>query len=487
VRAGVPARLTAIYARVSTDEQAEHGTSLEEQVRRCRAHAGPDAEIIEFVDDGVSGKSLQRPQLQTLLERARQGAIGRVICLDPDRLARNLLHQLMIADDLRAAGVQVEFLQFGADTGSPDGKLLFHVRGAISEFEAAQIARRMYSGKLVRAREGRVAGGTCIFGYRLDRLRQQWVEEPREARTVRMMFAWAPEMGTWRIAQRLNAEGVRSRFGGRWSQSSVIGILRNATYTGRMPQMRGAGYVPVPPLVSSEQYERVQRALSERHNRPPGRTTHPYLLTGRLTCGICGRSMCGGYGRPTKNGTTTYYGCSGKVKPTDPQRPCSSRLWRSDRLDAQVWAHVTAWLRDPEAYAEAAAALASEPGRTAGLEAELDGLAHEARGLEAERDRLIRAFRRGLITEEDLARQQREVQAEARALQQRMRAVEADLRSAALRADDLRRVEEAVRRVVADTPSLDSVEARRAVLQALAVRVTAGPGDAVRIRVDASL
>lgn len=476
---------TAIYARVSTDEQAEHGTSLDEQVRLCRQRAVGDAEIIEFVDAGLTGTSMDRPQLRALLDKVKRRAVNRVIVYDPDRLSRNVTHLLLIVDELRRSGVEIEFVNFQADL-SPDGRLLFTVRGAISEFEAHRIKQRMYGGKQARARLGQVAAGTCIYGYRLDRMTKHWEEEPHESQVIRLMFEWALTDGTWGIAQRLNSQGVPARFGGRWSQSSVIGILRNPTYVGRMPQMKGLGHVPVPPLVSQTQFDRVQRALRGRLNRPLGHSVHPYLLSGRLTCGVCGRSMCGGYGRPTKTGHTTYYGCTGKVKPAAGSNRCASRFWRSDRLDEQVWRHVLAWIHDPVAFREVAAAQAQDQGLLSDLQGQQEAIASEADRVKTERERVVRAFRRGLISEDDLAQQQKELEGEVRVLEQRAQLVEAQLRSAALQAEDLRQAEDAVAQIVADAPGLESVEARRAALTALGVRVTAGPGDEVRIRVGAA-
>ena len=474
--------ITAIYARVSTDEQAEHGTSLDEQVRLCRQRVADGEAVEPFVDAGQSGTTLDRPQLQHLLQRARRHEIARLLVYDPDRLSRNAAHLLLLVDELRAAGVAIEFVNFTADL-SPDGRLLFTVRGAISEFEAYRIKQRMYSGKQARARANRVASGTCIFGYRLNRATKAWEEEPREAEVVRLLFEWAVDAGTWEIAGRLNAQGVPARFGGRWSQSSVIGILRNATYTGRMPQMGGLGAVAVPPLVAQTQYDRVQAALRGRLNRPPGRARHPYLLTGRLTCGLCGRSMCGGYGRPTGTGTTTYYGCTARAKPADPGSRCGNRYWRSDALDALVWERVLALVADPAAFQEAAADPSPGDGLVAELQAQRQTLARDAERVHAQRERVVRGFRRGLLSEEDLARQQREMDAEARVLEQRAESVEARWRAAALRAEDLGRAAEAIGRIVADAPGLQTAEVRRSVLAALGVRVTAGPADSARVRV----
>ena len=472
--------LTALYARVSTDEQVEHGTSLDEQVRLCRERAGPDAETAEFVDAGITGTTMERPGLAALLARARRGELCRVVAYDPDRLSRNVTHLLLIVDELRRHGAEVEFVNFRSDL-SPDGRLLFTVRGAISEFEAHRIKQRMYAGKQARARAGQVASGTPIYGYRLDRATKRWEAETAEAEVVRLLFDWAVDAGTWEIARRLNEHGVPARFGGRWAQSSVIGMLRNETYLGRMRQMEGLGHVPVPPLVTREQFDRVQRALQARRNRPQGRSTHPYLLTGRLRCGLCGRSMCGGYGRPAGAGAVTYYGCTAKARPQASGQRCASRFWRSDHLDGRVWAEVLGWLSDPSAWHEAAAPRAAGPEAEVDLASQRQGVERAAQRLEAERARMLRAFRRGVIGEDDLQRQGLELEAEGRVLQQRREALRAALRGVGQGEDPLR-CEEVIAQIMADAPGLDPVPLRRAALAALGVTVTLGPGEAARVR-----
>ena len=193
--------------------------------------------------------------------------------------------------------------------------------------------------------------------------------------------------------------------------------------------------------------------------------------------------MCGGYGRPTKSGSTTYYGCTGKAKPAPGTERCSNRLWRSDRLDEQVWSHVLAWIHDPDAFREVAAAQAQDADTLATLQAQQDSIVKDAERVKTERERVVRAFRRGLISEDDLAQQQKELEAEVRVLEQRAQSVESQLRAAALQAEDLRQAEEAIGRIVTDAPTLESVAARRAALAALGVQVTVGPADEVRIRV----
>ena len=470
---------TAIYARVSTDEQAEHGTSLDEQVRVCRQRLAPGEEAHVHIDAGLSGTTLDRPQLQAILAAARRGSLARLIAYDPDRLSRNAAHLLLLVDELRGAGVAVEFVNFATDL-SPDGRLLFTVRGAISEFEAHRIKQRLYSGKQARARANQVSAGTCIYGYRLDRTAKKWEVEPREAQVVRLLFEWAAEAGTAELARRLNVDHVPARFGGRWSPSSVAGIVRNPTYLGRMPQMGGIGSVPVPVLVTPEQFERVQSARAARRTRPSGRPTHPYLLTGLLRCAACGRSMCGGYGRPTRQGVTTYYGCPARGKSQPGADRCPNRYWRSDLLDTQVWQHLFACITDAEAVRAVCAAAGGDTQRRAELEGQLRAIERDRGRLREERARVVRAFRRGVIGDEALAAQQREVDAEARILDHRGETLAAQVQAATPQAAG--GGEAGVCRILADAHRLEDIEMRRCVLAALGVRVCVSPAGAVHVR-----
>jgi site-specific DNA recombinase len=395
-------RAAALYARVSTEEQAEHGTSLEAQLAECerRARELGATTCLAYVDAGQSGTDLDRPALQRLREDVAGGRVDLVVCLDPDRLSRNLGHLLSLVDEFRARGAAVEFTNLALQA-SPDGRLLFAVRGAIAEFETHKIRQRMTAGKLARAREGRpVGGGHHIYGYAYDRAAKRFVPDPSEALVVRRIFRLAEEMGTHGIAAALNAAGVPTRHGGPWSQTSVYGILRNRTYLGRMPQMGGAGHVAVPPLVDAEAFERARLALARRRNRPAGPAHHDYLLTGHLRCGVCGRRMVGGYGRRRPGGYVTRYACAGKRA-----RPrCPSPYYRAAVVDEAVWDRLRSWLGDAAERRRLAQRLAPSTATTRRH-------ARAAWDVDRQRRRLWRAYRNGLLGDEDLRRQLAEIAA----------------------------------------------------------------------------
>ena len=89
-----------LYARVSTDEQAEHGFSLDSQLDACRNYAGlHDLEFFDELTDGFSGAKLDRPGLDRARELVEHGQVDAFIVHSPDRLTRNLAHSLLLRDE----------------------------------------------------------------------------------------------------------------------------------------------------------------------------------------------------------------------------------------------------------------------------------------------------------------------------------------------------------------------------------------------------
>ena len=125
----------AIYARVSTERQAERGT-IGSQLEALRAHvaAAGDELAAEYCDDGHSGARLDRPGLDALRDAAEAGLFEVVCCLSPDRLARSYAYQVLILDELARFGVSVTFADApGLDQDDPQARLLTQVQGVIAE------------------------------------------------------------------------------------------------------------------------------------------------------------------------------------------------------------------------------------------------------------------------------------------------------------------------------------------------------------------
>ncbi len=160
---------TAIYARVSSEQQAGDST-IASQVAALEGRVLVDGLVLvpdhRFVDDGYSGATLVRPALERLRDLAAFGAVDRVYVHSPDRLARRYAYQVLLVDELRRAGVEIVFLnrQIGV---SPEDDLLLQVQGMMAEYERAKILERSRRGKRHGARRGLINVLTgAPYGYR---------------------------------------------------------------------------------------------------------------------------------------------------------------------------------------------------------------------------------------------------------------------------------------------------------------------------------
>ena len=388
------AKNVAIYARVSSEQQAEAGTirsqisALLERIT-AEGYEIPLAEM-QFIDDGYSGANLVRPALERLRDSAYNGAIDRLYVHSPDRLARKYAYQIVLMDELRKADVDVVFLN--REIGkTPEDDLLLQVQGMMAEYERAKILERSRRGKIQGAKRGAVnVLSGAPYGYRYigkhegdGDARYEIVFE--EARFVQQIFDWVGKerLSIGEVRKRLEAAGVKTRSGKTlWDRSTLWGMLKNPAYIGQAafgktklgekrtsirpqrnasskPRQSYSTYdvpsdewisIPVPALVTPELFAVVQEQLSENRARARQRYRGAaHLLQGLICCKSCGYAF---YGSPAKNRHGqhyVYYRCIG----TDAyrfggNRVCSNKQVRSDMLDDVVWTQVLELLQEPD-------------------------------------------------------------------------------------------------------------------------------------------
>ena len=259
VRLVAPIR-AVIYARVSSDQQAERHT-IDSQVAALLARAAADGHEIRpelrFLDDGQSGASLIRPALERLRDLAAMGAIDVVYVHAPDRLARSYAHQAVLVEEFARAGTEVAFLNRPIGQ-TPEDTLLLQLQGMFAEYERARIVERSRRGKRHRAQAGAVSVlGRAPYGYRYvgrreagdDVARFEVVED--EAAVVRRIFGWVGEerVSLAVVCQRLFEAGVPSPTGNaRWKPSMISALLANPAYAGQARFGRFATAPWRPPL-----------------------------------------------------------------------------------------------------------------------------------------------------------------------------------------------------------------------------------------------
>ena len=243
-------RRAALYARVSTEQQAQEDTiasQLDLVHRRVQTDGLTVAQELQFADDGYSGETFRRPALERLRDTAAAGAIDRLYIECPDRLARDYPYQMVLVDELRRQGVEVVFLNRDLDE-SPEGRLLLQVQGIIAEYERVKIREKCRRGRLYAARSGQVSAlGGAPYGYHYHTKQEgggeaRYVIQFAEAQVVQEIFTWIGIEGCSlsQMCKRLQERGLVTRTGkARWDRATVLGMLRNPAYMGSRPVQQG--------------------------------------------------------------------------------------------------------------------------------------------------------------------------------------------------------------------------------------------------------
>ncbi len=147
-------KTAALYARVSTLEQ-----DCDVQLEDLRRYAAQRFTLYrEYVDVGVSGTQRHRLQLDALMKDARKRLFGVVLVWKFDRFARSLKHLIESLDEFSALGIDFVSYTEGVDTTTPTGQLLFHIVGAVAQFERDLIVERVRAGMAHARSQGKHIG-----------------------------------------------------------------------------------------------------------------------------------------------------------------------------------------------------------------------------------------------------------------------------------------------------------------------------------------
>lgn len=347
-----------IYARVSTDDQADNN-SLPSQVAACERYAAQNGfSIVAIFQEAMSGAKLERPHLTKVRQLINRGEIDALIIYSSDRLTRSVAHSLLIRDELRRSNVSLHCVTKGqAALDTPEGGLFETIEAAFAEYERLKIRERMMRGMQGKIESGRVSGrgnvppyGFCWKGQGRDR-ELEVIES--EAAIIKQIFAWYAEGVTvYQILKRLTERRVptpadnelrttkaRQRASGEWARSTVYDLLRNELYAGRWYYARRKKqrpsdiWVPVERLIDEQIWEACQRRINEGKQMSFRNTRRFYLLGRRIRCS-CGYCVSGA---ATKKATADYryYRCASQLQPM--VRRCNLPSFDALRLELVVW------------------------------------------------------------------------------------------------------------------------------------------------------
>lgn len=217
---------TAIgYVRVSTEQQADEGVSMEAQKARIAAWCNANEYDLEavFVDAGISGKSMaNRPQLHKALAATKKGAVLVVYSLS--RMSRSTRDTLEISERLEKSGADLVSLSEKIDTTGAAGKMMFRMLAVLAEFERDVISERTTTAMRHKKAQGDVYS-PIPFGFEAVNGRLQAVAE--EASVVAEILAMRESGETLgAIANCLNERGLKGKQGGKWFPSTVRYLIQ---------------------------------------------------------------------------------------------------------------------------------------------------------------------------------------------------------------------------------------------------------------------
>ncbi len=402
---------TAIYCRVSTENQEREGTSLQIQLEACIKYCQDKGYDVTYrFSEAYSGLSLERPKLDELRELVRNERIDVIVCYSLDRLSRDPGHGVIITQELEKHGVKLETVTEDVDN-SELGKLISYIRGFASKLEVEKIRERTMRGKRAKARDGRMSGGFHrTYGYDYIRVSQKnggrRVINENEASWVRQMYDWLVNDGlsTNAITYRLRALNALSKSGKVWSRRSVQAILKNPSYTGKTYAFTTAkggerftrpeeDWIEIPgvtpAIISQELFDAAQQQLKVNQDKSPRNCKHEYLLRGHLRCRQCGRAYAGSIAVTTLNGKRWHYRCMGKLKMCAPGERCHNRGWSAIQLESMVWAEIERVLSHPEIIITELEKQRHDADRVGVLETELNQVERELKAADREQHQLL--------------------------------------------------------------------------------------------------
>ena len=321
-----------LYARVSTEKQAQKELSIPAQIEAMRSFAkSQNFKIVgEYIDEGKSGRSIDRPQLKKLLERCKKDSIDVVLVHKIDRLARNLVDHATIKAILKQRGIRlISVVEKFED--SVAGQLVENIMASIAEFYSANLGEEVKKGLREKLRRGDFPGRPP-FGYKTvrDENNRSKVEiDSDKSVFVKMAFEMYAEgkYSLKSISQKLFSLGVQTRSGRPLSAQRIADMLTNPFYIGRMvwngEEYRGNHQ----PTIPRELFYRVQEILRIRGKLEEKSSKHKFLLRGIAYCKTCGRKLTA-----ERHPRGDYYRC---IRPHDAEK-CSERYIPVKLLEGQL-------------------------------------------------------------------------------------------------------------------------------------------------------
>jgi site-specific DNA recombinase len=382
-----------IYARVSTDDQADRGYSLPSQLEACRRNVEMlGYEVVLELSEEYSGAVpiADRPESKKIAAAIKRRSTDAVFVYHVDRLSRDIVDLLATVRAWLQAGIEI----YAGDIGKIESEfdIVLVIKGWQGSDERKKIIERTSRGRRTKAESGKVVGGPRpLYGYTFVREGEKgkpigYAIEEAEAKIVRLIFQWyvngdetGKHLSQHQIATRLSELGILnpSATGGRksprvsigrapnmWNTTTITFLLSNEAYSGiwrfgkRIGKQGGGGHRPVseqvsvtiPAIIDRQTWEaaETQRLKNKQFSRRNQRY-HEYVLHGIFQCG-CGATMAG-YSDERQKKRYAYYRCCQRANRIPTLEPvCQERQIPVAPIEKFVWDYIKDAVSNSERY-----------------------------------------------------------------------------------------------------------------------------------------
>ena len=391
----------AIYIRVSTEEQAKEGYSIAAQKERLTAFAHSQGwDIFDFyIDEGVSAKDTERPELKRMLQDIEGKKLDIVLVYRLDRLTRSVLDLYKLLEVFQKHDVHFRSATEQYDTTSAIGRLFITLVASLAQWERENLGERVKFGMEQKVREGKFPGGSVPFGYNL--VDGDLLINEDEAKYVRLIFSkYAQGKNLNEISYLMNQIGVLSPTGSQWNDRTIGYMLDNPIYVGRLRwnYKSGDNYFEVetnyPRIIDDETFEKVRYYKETKKQYHPRTLNQKYIFSGKLICPDCGGVLVGHDCSKPEYPDYLYYRCQGRQ---DLNRKCKFTSVR-DKVIEQEFLQAIGFLIDPQTAREVAATVEVDDDH----KEEIERLQKELVKIRRNREKWQRAYADDVISLEDL-------------------------------------------------------------------------------------
>lgn len=274
-----------LYIRVSTEEQAIHGLSIEAQAAALEKWAEENGHKVvgKYIDAGISARkpASKRPALQRLLADVQAGLGDLVVFTKLDRWFRNISEYYKVQEILEKHHVGWKTTQEDYDTTTASGRLKINIMLSVAQDEADRTGERIKFVHEDKVRRGEVISGKVPLGYKIEN--KKMAVDPATAPIAQDIFQ---EYTVLRSISALR-KYVMEKYGRVYCHTALRVLLQNERYIGHAHGQDDF----CPPLIDPEQFTLCQEMLKQRGQRNITRSDRVYLFTGLVRCAECGNKL----------------------------------------------------------------------------------------------------------------------------------------------------------------------------------------------------